>query len=505
MAKRGDIIELFDYTGGLNVSDPEYLIPLNQSPDAQNIELLDYGFRKRNGDSVFNSSAMVSSATPVVGGGYIKFNSGTEFLNAIAGTKFFTSSGLTGTMADATGAITITSGQDNIWTPVIYNNLQIWFGGAPNAPFKYSGSGNAAALGGSPPSAATAFQSNNYIFAISTAANPSRIYWPVITNPEDWTGTGSGNADVSMSDGEALQCGVPVSTDTTILFKNSSTHLMVTTRQPFPIYQLQKGVGIAGRYAFVNVRGAVYFITPGRRMLATSNGASFEDFPDRVNAIFDRINPTRIPYIQGYYHQPKEQIHWYVSLDESNTNDTCIIWDLQRKCWLWYPTGYAINVPIKVKNRLLYGGQYDGKIYFKDNPDSYTDASETTPAIDAYWRLPFRGQQGLSSVIHPHWIDAGFLTESATTISMSYGFDFAADQTTESFSLQASGAQWDVAQWDVDSWGGQNATIKRMFVFGRGNVFSPKIRNAENNNGFTFQGMTIQLRSDRARKLINVT
>lgn len=88
---------------------------------------------------------------------------------------------------------------------------------------------------------------------------------------------------------------------------------------------------------------------------------------------------------------------------------------------------------------------------------------------------------------------------------MSYGFDFAADQTTESFSLQASGAQWDVAQWDVDSFGGQTATIKRMFVSGRGNVFSPKIRNAENNNGFTFQGMTIQLRSDRARKLINVT
>src|SRR5882724_9176456 len=222
MGANGPAVELADFSGGLNTFDPEYISPLNQSPDLDNIVILDKGFMKRNGDSAWNSSSMVSSSTAVTGLGYVKLNSGSEYLNATAGTKFFTDSGLSGTMADATGALTITSGQNNIWTPVIYNNLQIWFGGAPDAPFKYSGTGNAVALGGTPPSAATAFVANNRIFAISMTATPSRIQWPVLGDPEDWAGAGSGNADVNKSDGEALQSGIVTGPDTAILFKNTS-------------------------------------------------------------------------------------------------------------------------------------------------------------------------------------------------------------------------------------------------------------------------------------------
>jgi hypothetical protein len=46
---------------------------------------------------------MVSGSTAITGLGYIKFNSGTEYLNAVAGTKFYTSAGINGTMTDTTG------------------------------------------------------------------------------------------------------------------------------------------------------------------------------------------------------------------------------------------------------------------------------------------------------------------------------------------------------------------------------------------------------------------
>lgn len=502
MAANGPNLELNDFSGGLNTLDPEYLIPLNQSPDLDNIVLLPKGFRKRYGDSAWNATEMVSTSTAITGIGYIKFNSGTEFLNAIAGTKFFTDSGLSGTMADTTGAITITSGQNNIWTPVIYNNLQIWFGGAPDAPFKYSGSGNAAALGGSPPSAYTAFVANNRVFPISTAANPSRIFWPVLSDPEDWTGSGSGSADVNKSDGEALQCGVVVGPDTAILFKNTSTHLMVLTRQPFPIYQLQKGIGVAGRNAYVNVNGTIYFITPSRRMLSTTDGVNFQSYPESIDDIWDSINSVRIPYIQGFYYPAAEIIVWAVSTGSNTMNNYAIVWDLKKQCWLRYSTGFKCNVMGLVQNRRFFGGHYDGTIYEKDKSSVFSDDSVTSPgAIDAYWRTPFKGIDGLDSTIHPHYISISALNETASTLDISYGFDFTSTQTTNTYSLSAVGSLWDVALWDVGTWGGQNAIVLTNFVYGRGNLFSFTMRNATASQGYTIQGASIRLRSDKARKV----
>lgn len=501
MPARGKSIELTDFSGGLNTFDPEYLSDLNQSPDLDNLVIVDKGFKKRNGDSTWNSTAMVSSATAITGGGYIKLDAGTEIIGAVAGTKFFSDSGLSGTMSDKTGAVTITSGQNNFWTSVNFNNLQIWFGGAPDAPFKYSGTGNASALGGTPPSAYTAFVGNNRVFAVGTAANPSRIYWPVVSNPEDWTGTGSGNADVALSDGEGLQFGVMNGVDSAILFKNSSTHMMVTTRQPFPIYQLQKGIGAAGKRAFAQANGVTYFITPGRRMYSTVDGLNFTSYPNDINDIFDSINTSRIPYIVGYYHQPLEWIVFMVSTGSNTTNNYAIIWDIKHQCYLRCTTGFKANTAFIVQNRRFFCGHYDGKLYEKDKDTVFSDASETSPGpINAYWRTPFKNMGGLDETLHPLYYTVSAHTESSTILSLSYGFDYATTLKTQNSSVIASGGQWDSALWDVALWGGQNATNVRMYVGSRGNLFSLTIGNAIASQAFTVQGVSVRLRSGRARK-----
>lgn len=503
MAANGPSVQLNDFSGGLNTSDPEYILPLNQSPDMDNLVISDKGFKKRNGDSAWNASAMVSGSTAIQGLGYIKFNSGTEFLNAVAGTKFFVDSAMTGTMADSTGAITITAGANNLWTPVIYNNLQLWFGGAPDVPFKYSGTGNAAAVGGSPPSAQTAFVANNRIFPISTTANPSRIFWSVLGDPEDYAGAGSGNADVNKSDGEALQCGVVVGPDTAILFKNSSTHLMVLTRQPFPIYQLQKGVGIAGKNAYAFANGVIYFMTPGLRMKSTSDGINFTTYPNDINDIFDSINTNRITNIQGTYYQPLEWIVWVVSTGSSSTNNYMIVWDIQRRCFLRCTTGFKSNVLAIIQNRRLFAGHYDGKAYEKLKASVFSDASEASPgAISAYWRTPYNNLGAdIDETVHPAYLDVVVLTETASTLSVNYGFDFTSPSQGSTFSLIAAGSLWDVALWDVGVWGGQNATALRLFIAGRGNLFSFRMGNATASQGFTVQGSAIRLKKDKARKV----
>lgn len=503
MAARGPAIQVSDFSGGLNTFDPEYISALNQSPDLDNLIILDKGFKKRMGDVAWNSSAMVSSSTAITGLGYIQFDSGAQSINAIAGTKFFTDAGLLGTMADKTGAVLITSGQNNIWNSVSFNNLQIWFGGAPDAPFKHSGSGNAVALGGSPPSASNVFGANNRIFPMNTAANPSRIFWPVISNPEDWTSAGSGSTDVSVSDGDSLQCGIVTGPDTAILFKNNSSHLMVLTRQPFPIYQLQRGIGVAGKNAWAFANGTIYLVTPGLRMKSTTDGVNFTTHPNDINDVWDSINTSRIQYIQGIYYQPLEWIMWLVSTGTSTSNNYLIIWDIEHKCFLRCTTGFKANIAGMVQNRRLFMGHYNGKLFEKLKATVFSDASETSPgAIDAYWRTPFSGlTTEIDVTIHPLYIDIVALTESASTLDVSYGFDFTSPSTTQQFSLQATGGTWDSSLWDSAVWGGQNATSLTTFVLGRGNLFSYRMRNATASQGFTVQGTSVRIKADKARKV----
>lgn len=502
MASNGPAIVLDDFSGGLNTFDPEYLMPLNQSPDLDNVIILNRGFKKRNGDAVHNSSAMVGASTAVTGLGYIKFNSGVEFLNAVAGTKFFTDSSLSGTMADATGSITITAAQNNLWTPVIYNNLQIWFGGAPNAPFKYSGSGNAAALGGSPPSAATAFVANNRVFAISTAASPSILQWSILGDPEDWTGTGSGSSTVGKSDGEALQCGIVMGPDTAILFKNTSTHMAVLTRAPFPVYQLQKGIGICGRYAWAQADGTIYFISSGMRLKSTTDGVTFQDYPTNADLILDSIPTNRIPYVQGFYLEAEELVVFVFSTDANTTNNYMLAWDLAHKCFIRCTTGFKANVLARVRNRTLYAGHYNGKIYRKFVADDYSDASETSGAINGYWRTPYKNTKNeMDSVIHPFSLHVAALSETSGTLDIFYGFDFSGQSNGQSFSIADIGSLWDAAVWDTDVWGGQMAKVLSQFIVGRGNFFSFNIRNNTDAQGFTVQGAQVRLRKVGARKM----
>ncbi len=501
MSARAKPIELYDFSGGRNSHDPEFTVAANQAIDLQNINLRDRGWEKRRGNTAFNSSAMVDASTAIVGLNYMKFNSGTEFLNAVAGTKFFSSSALTGTMSDVTGAVSITSDKNYLWGGVSFNDLQIWFGGAPDAPFKYSGSGNAAALGGSPPSARKAFVANNRIFACSTTTNPSRIHWCVLANPEDWTGSGSGTADVAKNDGEELLTGVPLNADTVILFKNTSTHAMYTTTPPFPIYQLQKGTGACGRDAIVNVDGTIYFITPAGRMKSTNDGINFASYPSGVDDLWDRLNSSRISFTQGIYYEKLYQIHWLVTLDSGTSHNASIIWDLKRRAWLYHPTGFKANKACAVQGRRLFTAHYNGKIFEQDKASTYSDASEGTTAIDCYWRTPWIPGDGLDGIIHPHWITVAAIAEN-TSIDVSYGFDFVADRASQSFNLNVDADEWDVSLWDVGIWSGQTSTTKRMFVKGRGNVFSMKFRNSTIDQSLIFQGAAIQPRSDGARKVL---
>lgn len=477
MSSRLLSVDFNDFTGGLVTKYPASSLDYNQSPDLDNIVLLEKGFKKRLGDSAF--CAAMNSGANVQGIGYYKPVSATEYLVSICGNKIYKSDALDGAMDDITGAVTIGAGQNNIWTHNILKDLSIWVGGAPNAPIKWSGSGNAAALGGSPPSGNFAFSMRDRLFIGNTAANPNRVQWCILANPEDWSGTGSGNNDVVTNDGDVLTGGIPLNNNVAILFKNYSIYQLVVEASPFPWKPLMIGIGCCGKNAMVNVEGLVYFITNEPRMKAT-DGYSIQSFPDTIDDIWDGINRANLPYIQGIYYNKLKQIRWYVANGTATKNDTCIIWDLNHKCWLRETTGTDVNVACIVSGNRLMGGAYNGIIYEKDKASTYNDASETTPgAINAYWYTPWMDFGDSVAAKQVRFIDIGFKTQtSGGKINYSFGYDYNKDTTSSYFSQLAKGGKWDIDTWDdTFIWGGITDSNKTIYLYGRGNLFQFRLQN----------------------------
>lgn len=494
MGYRGSEIRFNDFSGGLVTNRPITELELKESSDMDNVIVFPKGrgFRSRYGDTEFNATAMNSGAN-IQGLGYLKQSDGDEYLLPVAGAKLFASTNaLVGTMSDITGAITITAGQNNIWTILTFNDNAIGFGGAansPDAPWRWTGAGNAAALGGTPPSAYGAFQANNRIFAIRTSTNPSRVQWSILGNEADWTGTGSGSSDVWTSDNDKLTAWAVMNTNTVLLFKQNSIHQMQIGNlisNAFPIYPLFKGVGCVGKHACVVADGLAYFITPQGRMKITDGSEIYDEgeLPalSNIDDLWTGTNQSRLEYIQGIRRTgiDYDHIYWFVSYGTAQTtNNAVFIWDLLNKCWLRNTTGYDSNVCVTTQSGSLYAGHYNGKVYKKDSSTStYTDASESSAVVDAYITSGWIHSGKFETIKQPRKLNFSFATAADGDIRISYGFDFSGflqnptiDQASTSPTYN-SGFLYD----DGNLYAGLGFNMKPVRVVGRGNFFQYKVR-----------------------------
>lgn len=500
--RRSKALRFFDFSGGLNTKASSTSLGYNEAIDLQNINLLPShdqkkcGFQKRLGNTAFNSSAMVGTTTAITGLGYFRKSGGTDFLVATAGTKVFESSNLDGTMNDITGAVTVTTGQDKIWTASTMNDLMILAGGAPDAPIKYSGSGNAAALGGSPVSANFGIAANNRFFIGNTSANPSRIYWSILGNPEDWSSTGSGSQDVQTNDGDVLIGAAVLGTDNMLLFKQNSIHNLVIRTSPFPLFPLFRNVGAVSKRGIVTVDGITYFITPQPRMKAT-DGTKIIDFPDTIDNVWDGLTKNRLQYIHGVYYPKYRQIMWFCS-NSSSTHNYCIIWDLNRKCWLRHTTGYSMNTSIIAQDYLLYAGAYNGKVYKQDAASTYTDASETSPgAINAYFRSGWYDLETMIQAKNVPYIDVNFTVQSSGTFDFGIAYDFATLTANTSIPMLGSGDKWGTMLWGVGLWGNPTDKNKLIFTKGKGKFVQFFMRNNNAGESFILNGFEVPIKPDQ--------
>lgn len=457
MTYQGKHVVLDDFSGGEEGSVSSYIanLPINRAALADNIILMlgGRGFFTRKGVYKLNETELGTAADgfPVTGLAWLSTGQGSSnFLVAVKKDKIYRSSDAnatdrhSATFSDITGAVVVTpeatGGADAIssrWSFTIHNDTLIAFGGqtdGPSAPWKCTGTGNASALGGSPPTTRWCFAANNRVFAGSGSAGGtlSTLYWSVLGNAEDWTGTGSGSTIIgSLEDGEPITAGVVLSQNFALIFKLNSIYRVDLTAAPFSSQLLFKGAGARFGSAVV-ADGKVYFITANGGMGVT-DGNTVQQFTQNSRSFGSSGLSSQSAAINagpgGFrLRQPFGFQYDYDLIVWHDPQAAAVAWDLKNKCWLHFSTGMKFTVSATDKVGYVVGGgnaTRGGFVYTPEGfADLWTDDSEGGADVDAIWRSGWINPYPNDSRISVPRFILHSVGGSGDTVALTYGYAY---------------------------------------------------------------------------------
>lgn len=221
-------IDFVNNTGGMMPLMGGPRIPLTACRNAVNVNLFPIGgFSRRYGYSKLNSSAQDGG---VMTGLYdASFSSGTHVLIGTCSDEIGTMDDLDGTWDDRTGALTITAGENNLFSFAILNDIVVCCNDV-NTCIQVNSSLTAAVLAGSPAFTSALFpvEYRGYMFYGNTVESatriPDRLRFSNNGTPNTFTSTNF--IDVHAKQGGQLR-GACVHKDRLICFKENNTYEVV--------------------------------------------------------------------------------------------------------------------------------------------------------------------------------------------------------------------------------------------------------------------------------------
>lgn len=472
------LIGPYGFKGGWNTKESAWTLPKDSLTDSQNINIVHQDIMKRAGNAKLNSTAL-NSAAVITGAFDWLINSGTRYLLVVAGNKLYNSSTLSSTFSDITGAVTITAGQNNQHTFASLNNIAVCCGGAtPDAPIKWTGTGNAAVLGGTPPSGNLVCVANNFMFIAGVAANPSKVYWSNASDPETWNVASV--ISFRESDGDSVTAIIELNQNL-LIFKRRSIGLLYTQTNTVsgavtlaPLTEVIVGIGCPGGQCVENLPdGSVIFLGSNAHVYLIQGGTSVIDISDpkdgsNIQPTLDSMNISRLQYAVVKTYPTRNQVWFSMSSSGATTNDTILVYDYQIGVWVSKFININANVmepTIDTRSTpshpiVMVTGDYGGFVYEQDTGTS--DATYSGAAIDGYGTISI--QNGVDATDFTPRCAVVPIEAQSTGGSLSVGYGFNGLNTvnsTTTISQTQPGFQLDVSQLDSGTLAGP-VTLKRI-------------------------------------------
>lgn len=345
LQKKGSVLLL----QGLDLSKPAEYIGEQSSPDVQNFRV-DRGLLAKRDGTVSKGGVISGTDLEIMAGREFtregtkfnvrigldkieKYNSGTSSWDDIANTIF---TGTTDDLFDT--AVPLLSSKRILCTTNGIDNIRKW-----------TGTGNDADLGGSPPVAKFIQEYQTYLVCANIAGGTDisqRVQWSDTGDPEEWSTGNSGSVDL-IEDGEDIT-GLNLFGDFLCVHKKSSIYLgsLVSSNSIFRFDRKPTGAGTIANGSIQNLPTGeqIFLAVDGLRIF---NGISAPLIPSPINSeIRDSLNTS------------KASKAWSVLVLE------------QDEVWIGVPIGSQTS------GETVYKYRYNEGVLYKD----------TRSSINAAWR-----------------------------------------------------------------------------------------------------------------------
>lgn len=488
---RGVPAGLTSLSGGLNSTDNPLFLKENEASDLQNIDFDTNGaFKKRSGYSRLNTSAFNSGATWT---SLHFFESSTaDFLIGTCGNKLAKMDDFDGTWDDITGSLTITAGNNNIFSWRTFNG-KVYGTNNVDVPILWSGSGNGATwtvvTGITKVKWIEVFE--NYMFLanveLSSVRQATRLYWSTIKDAETWSTTDF--VEIGLQDGQEIT-GIKTLGDRLVIFKERSIYIGIFTGDsnvPFIFVKTKSHVGSISGYSVQEVNNGLIFLSQDGFYFF--NGTTSEKISERISVTMDTFNKNRFSVSQSAYQKERNRYWLALTTSGGSTNNRVITFDSFNNAFSLYK-GHNANCFVTLHTsgqERIYFGDYAGFVYradtgLNDNP------SGTATSIEGYLKTK--------------WFDFGDQTNQKATpnlvvyftyktgiVTFAYAYDLSEGEVILSFSTTAPGELWDTAVWDVSEWGASGGFFRRIDLDGRGRVVRYRFYNNTLSETFHINGI----------------
>jgi len=294
---------------------------------------------------------------------------------------------------------------DKIPAYAVLNDLLIYTSDSnTDVPQSWDGTTNQN-LAGTPPNFAFHVEHKGRIWAGGIAANPSRLAYSALNNPEDWTGAGSGTIDISTDDGDRV-VGLASHNGELIVFKGpyiGSIHRIQgsspTGSDPFRRTTLAEGVPCSAHNTIVKAPpNDLLFVAADASIRSLAATAKFGDY-DGASPSFpinqwlrDNINFSELKRGWAITAPSGDYTLFTFTLKGKSINTALLMVDHRFKEPRWsYWTSYkagCLGVSINSSNSnqptLVMGGN-DGILY---NMQQVKRSISTAGSIDLRMRTP---------------------------------------------------------------------------------------------------------------------
>jgi hypothetical protein len=338
-------------------------------------------------------------------------------------------------------------------------------------------------LAGTPPNFSFCVTHKNHVFAAGDFANPSRLYYSVPLNPEDWTNTGSGAIDIDPNDGDMIT-GIISHKDNLWVFKGpnkGSIHRISGsvaadwTKAPFI-----NGLPVGWVNSLFKFGDDIGFITTNGSVHSLKATAAYGDYNQAwlsypINKYMqESLNNGRARYITTAVDINRGQVWIGVTPSGQQTNTRYLIMDYRFMTqnepyprWSYWDSRAFASIAVvrdTLRSRVFAGG-YDGYVYKLDQ-NTRTDSGNAismrveTPSMTygEEWLLKNLANAAVS--LHA-WND--------NVVSFQWILDGVEDYTT-SVTQGATGSLFDSGLFDTAVFGGQ-AFLPRFFGIENGGDF----------------------------------